>query len=170
MINIIWFKTVCLSFTVHSAVCLTTCPQPLSKTVRHSMRSSASSFNWQYPLLYVRPSSSYLRLLPLLPISLNLPFVFPLIICFRSQILHKMRPIQLACLLFSACRIHLSPWLSAIPLHFSHHLQGTISLAGIWKQNPACEYRKLIQSKVIRVQVLKSASTVSAPCSQPVNL
>jgi hypothetical protein len=33
-------------------------------------------------------------------------------------------------------------------------------LAGIWKQNPACGYQKLTHSKEIRVQTLKSVTTV----------
>ena len=33
----------------HSAVCLTTGPQPLLKPVLHTLRSSASSFHFQYP-------------------------------------------------------------------------------------------------------------------------
>jgi len=37
--------------------------------------------------------------------------------------------------------------------------------AGIWKQNPACGYQNLAQSREIRVQALKSITNVSAPWS-----
>ena len=47
-----------------SVICQTTGPKPLPKRFLHIVRSRASSFNWQYPLLSVRSSSSFLRLLP----------------------------------------------------------------------------------------------------------
>ena len=72
------------------------------------MRSSASSFNFQCPLVSLRPSSSCLRLLPRLPAPLILPSLFPSITSFRRQFLRKMWPIQLAVLLFIVCRIFLS--------------------------------------------------------------
>ena len=36
---------------IHFAVCLKTDPQPLPKPVLHRVRSSSSSFNFQYPLM-----------------------------------------------------------------------------------------------------------------------
>jgi hypothetical protein len=61
---------------VHSTVCLTTGPWPLPKLVLHRVRSSASSFNFQYLLFSLRSFSSCLRLLPCLPvISLLLNFL-----------------------------------------------------------------------------------------------
>ena len=58
-----------------SAVCLATAAQPLPKPVLHRLRSSAPSFNWQYPLVCLRSSSSCLHLLP--NHSLYLPFKNP---------------------------------------------------------------------------------------------
>ena len=52
---------------IHLVVCLTTGPKPLPKPALHIVRSIASFFNWQYPLLSLRSSSSFLRLLPRLP-------------------------------------------------------------------------------------------------------
>jgi hypothetical protein len=54
---------------IHSAVCLTTCPQPLPQTVLHTVRASASSFNLQYPLVSLRSPSSCSRLLLLLRVT-----------------------------------------------------------------------------------------------------
>ena len=65
--------------------------------VLHTVRSSVSSFNLQYPLFFLRPFSSCLLLLPRFPL---LPFICLSITCFRRQFLHKMWPIQLAILLF----------------------------------------------------------------------
>ena len=50
---------------------------PLSKRVRHTVRSSASSFNFQYPVVYL--SSSCLRFLLRLYIS-NVPSIFLLVV------------------------------------------------------------------------------------------
>ena len=41
-----------------SVICQTTGPKPLPKRFLHTVRSRASSFNWQYPLLSLRSSSS----------------------------------------------------------------------------------------------------------------
>jgi len=49
---------------IQSAHSLTTDPQPLPKPVLHRLRSSASSFNFQYRLVSLRSSSSCLHLLP----------------------------------------------------------------------------------------------------------
>ena len=72
------------------------------------MRCRASSFKWQYPLLSLRSTSSFLRLLlpHLLATSIS-PFIFPSITCFRRQFLRKMWPIQLAFLFLISCRIFL---------------------------------------------------------------
>ena len=60
------------------------------------MRSRASSFKWEYPLLSLRSSTSFLRLIPRLLVTSISPFIFPSITCFRRQFLRKMWPIQLA--------------------------------------------------------------------------
>ena len=75
-------------------VCLTTSPKPLPKRFLHIVRSKASSFKWEYPLLSLRSSSSFLRLLPRLLVTFISPFIFPSITCFRRQFLRKMWPIQ----------------------------------------------------------------------------
>ena len=49
---------------IHSVFCLTTGPKPPLKRFLHIVRSRASSFKWEYPLLFLRSSSSFLRLLP----------------------------------------------------------------------------------------------------------
>ena len=48
---------------------LTTGPNPRPKRAVHIVRSKASSFKWEYPLLSLRSSSSFLRLLPRLPVT-----------------------------------------------------------------------------------------------------
>ena len=92
---------------VHSAVSLTTRPQPLPKPVLYRVRSSASSFSFQCHLVSWRVSSSCVRLLPYLRVTLILPYIFPSITCFRRQVLHKMWPIQFAFLLFTVCMMFL---------------------------------------------------------------
>jgi len=52
-----------------SVICQTTGPKPLAKRFLHTVRSRASSFNSQYPLLSLRSSSNFLRLLPRLPVT-----------------------------------------------------------------------------------------------------
>ena len=80
----------------YSIVCLTTGPKPRPKRFLHIVRSKASSFKWEYPLLSLRSSSSFLRLLPRLLVACISPFIFSSITCFRRQFLRKMWPIQLA--------------------------------------------------------------------------
>ena len=80
----------------YSVCCLMTGPKPPPKRFLHIVRSKASSFKWEYPLLSLRSSSSFLRLLPRLLVTSISPFIFPSITCFRRQFLRKMWPIQLA--------------------------------------------------------------------------
>ena len=80
----------------YSAVCMTTGPKPLPKRFLHIVRSKASLFKWEYPLLSLRSSSSFLRLLPRPLVTSISPFIYPSITCFRRQFLRKMWPIQLA--------------------------------------------------------------------------
>jgi hypothetical protein len=58
---------------IHLAVCLTTGPKPLPKQAPQIVRSRASSFRCEYPLLFLRSSSSVLRLLPRLPVTSTPP-------------------------------------------------------------------------------------------------
>jgi hypothetical protein len=93
---------------IHSSViCHTTGPQPLPKRFLHLMRSTASSFKWEYPLLSPRSSSNCLRLLPRLLVTSFRPCIFPSITSFRRQFLRKIRPIQLAFRFLISCRIFL---------------------------------------------------------------
>jgi hypothetical protein len=79
---------------IHLVVCLTTGPKPLPNRALHIVRSRASNFKCEYPLLSLRSSSSFLRFLPRLPVTSISPFIFPWIIRCRRQFLHKMWPIQ----------------------------------------------------------------------------
>ena len=90
-----------------SVICQTTGPKPLPKRFLHIVRSRASSFNWQYPLLSLRSSSSFLRVLPRLLVTSICPFIFPSITHCRRQFLRKMWPIQLAFRFLISCRIFL---------------------------------------------------------------
>ena len=78
-----------------SVICQTTGQKPLPKRFLHTERSRASCFNWEYPLLSLRASSSFLRLLPRLLVTFICPFIFPSITCLRRQFLRKMWPIHL---------------------------------------------------------------------------
>ena len=73
-----------------SVICQTTGPKPLAKRFLHIVRSRASSFNSQYPLLSLRSSSNFLHLLPCLLVTSICPLIFPSITCFRKQFLRKM--------------------------------------------------------------------------------
>jgi hypothetical protein len=94
-------------------------PEPLPKRVLHRVRSGASSFNFQHSLFSLMSSSSFLSLLPRLPVTSIIPSFFPSIMCCRRQFLRKMWPIELAFLLFIDVG-HSSPPLLYVVLHFSH--------------------------------------------------
>ena len=76
---------------IHLVVCLMTGPKPLPKRALHTVQYRASSFKWEYPLLSLRLSSSFLHRLPVTSIP---PFIFPSITHGRRQFLRKMWPIQ----------------------------------------------------------------------------
>ena len=124
------------SIFIHLVVCLTTGPKPLPNRALHIVRSRASSFKREYPLLSLRSSSSFLRFLPRLPVTSIPPFVFPSITRCRRQFLRKIWPIQLAFLFLISCRIFLcsltlsntSSFLTwSVQLNFSILLQHHIS-------------------------------------------
>jgi hypothetical protein len=54
---------------IHLAVCLMTGSKPLPKRALHIVRYTASSFRCEYPVLFLRLSSSFLCLLPRLPVT-----------------------------------------------------------------------------------------------------
>jgi len=70
----------------------------------HRVRSVASSFNFQYSLISLRPSSSCVRVLRLSVTSILLSML-PVIWNYRRQFLCKVCPIQLHFLLFIVCGI-----------------------------------------------------------------
>ena len=74
---------------IHSVFCLTTGPKPSPKRFLHIVRFRASSFKWEYPILSLRSSSSFLRLLLRLLATSISPFIFPSITSFRRQFLRK---------------------------------------------------------------------------------
>ena len=93
------FTTPCIHLScsfIHLLVCITTGPRPLPKRALHIVRSRASSFKWEYPLLSLSSSSSFLRLLSRLPVTSIPPFIFPSITRSRRQFLRKTWPIQFA--------------------------------------------------------------------------
>ena len=154
-----WTPSVTRSFTpfIHSVFCLTTCPKPPPKRFLHIVRSRASSFKWQYPLLSLRSSSSFLRLLPRLLVTSISPFIFPAITCFRRQFRRKMWPIQLAFRFLISCRIFLSSltlsntssfhtW--SVQMSFSILLQHHISkLSGyFWSAAQSVQFSAKLQS------------------------
>ena len=67
------FPPVMYSF-IHLVVCLTTGPKSLANRALRIVRSRASSFKCEYPLLSLRSSSSFLRFLPRLPVTSIPPF------------------------------------------------------------------------------------------------
>ena len=71
---------------IHCVDCLTTGPQSVSERVLHRIRSSASSFNFQYLLVSLTSSNSCLRLLPGLPV--------PSSICTSITCFYKAVPTQ----------------------------------------------------------------------------
>jgi hypothetical protein len=92
---------------IHLVVFLTTGPKPLPKPALHIVRSRASSFKWENPLLSLKSSSSFVRLLPCLPVSSIDPCISPSITRCRRQFLRKMWPIQFAFRFSILCRIFL---------------------------------------------------------------
>jgi hypothetical protein len=89
-----------------SVICQTTGPQPLPKRFLHLMRSRASSFKWEYPLLSPRSSSNCLRLLPRLLVTSIRPFIFPSMTSFRRQFLRKIWPTSWICWYKNAVKSH----------------------------------------------------------------
>jgi len=105
IVNLILINKSARIHFIHLEFCLTTGPKPLPKRALHIVRSRVSFFKWQYPLLSLRSSSSFLRLLPRLPVTSIPSFIFPSITHCRRQFLRKMWPIQLALRLIISCRI-----------------------------------------------------------------
>ena len=99
-------------------LCLTTAPRRLPKRVLSRVRANASSLNFQYPVVSLRPYSSCFRLLRRLSVPSVSLCIVPSVTCFKRQFLRKMWPIQLAFLLYGGYPTH--PWLYVVLPHFSH--------------------------------------------------
>jgi len=151
-----------LIVTIHSVVCLTTGPHPLPMWVHHTVPSSATAFNFQYPLFCLISFNGCLCLLPHLPITSILCSIFPLIMHSRQQFLWKMWSIQLACLHFVVCRIFLSSLTvcntslltQSVQLNFfilrQHHTEKlcskySISLASSLNVSKICHWESLLR-------------------------
>ena len=96
---------------IHLVVCLMTGPKPLLKRALHIVRSRASSFKWEYPLLSLRSSNSFLRLLPCLPVISIRPCIFPSVTRCRRQFLRKMWPISFPSVYVFHVGYSSAPWL-----------------------------------------------------------
>ena len=84
----LYFYFLTYSF-IHSAVCRTTGPYFLPQWVLRRVWTSASSFDFQYPVFSLRSFNSLSRLLHRLPITSILSSIFPSITCFRRQFLWR---------------------------------------------------------------------------------
>ena len=73
----------CVGKFIHLVICLTTGKKPLPKRARHIVRSRASSFKWEYPLLSLRLPNSFLCLL------LRLPVTSHTYLCFGNRLSRK---------------------------------------------------------------------------------
>jgi len=102
-----WEYDIFIHSFIHLVVCLTTGPNPLPKRALHIVRSRASFFKWEYPLLSLRSSNSFLHLLSCFPVTSIPPCIFPSVTRCRRQFLRKIWPIQFAFLLRISCRIFL---------------------------------------------------------------
>ena len=140
---------------------VTTAPYPVEERISLRTWSSVSSFNFQNPLISLRLSSSCSHLLPRLPV----PYIFPSIMCFRRQFLHNIRPIQLAFLHFTVCRIFLSSYDSMSHFFISH----TIGPTDILHFSPAPHFKTIqIFSDVSKFRhhiKLHSEYSISTVCS-----
>jgi hypothetical protein len=71
---------------VHSFYSLSSSDRPISSSKASSRHSAIKCFlfSFPYPLFSLRSSSSCLSLLPPLPVTTILPYIFPSVTCFRS--------------------------------------------------------------------------------------
>ena len=81
-----FFSKSCQILFIHLVFCLTTGPKRPPRRFLHIVWSRASSFKWEYPLLSLRLSSSFLHLLPCLSVTSIPPFNLPSITRCRRQI------------------------------------------------------------------------------------
>jgi hypothetical protein len=83
-------------------------PLSLPNRVSHTVRSDTSCFNFQYSLVFLRPYSICLHLLPRIPVTYIHSSSFSSMVCFRRQFIRKMWPMQVSYHLFSVCSMFLS--------------------------------------------------------------
>ena len=135
-----------MSVFIHSVFCLTTGPKPPLKRFLHIVRSGAFSFKWEYPLLSLRSSSSFSRLLPRLLVTSISSFIFPSITCFRRYFLRKMWSIQLAFRFLVSCRIFLC---SLILSNTSSFLPWSVQLIFSILLQRICLYKQRSNIKIL---------------------
>jgi hypothetical protein len=113
---------------------LTIGPKLLPKRALHIVRSRDSSFRCEYPLLSLRLSSSFLRLLPRLLVTFIPSFIFPSITCCRRQLLRNtcVWQIQSAFRLLISCRILIC---FLTPNHTSLFLTRSVQMVSILLQH-----------------------------------
>ena len=92
--------------SIHLVVCLTTGPKSLPKRALHIVRSRASSFKWEYPIISWRSSSSFLRLLPCIPVTSIPSFIFLSVTRCRRQFLRSLPSVYVFHVGYSS-----APWL-----------------------------------------------------------
>jgi len=165
--KICWNKVTVQSF-IH-LVALRQVRSLIQSQLSNIVRSRASSFKWEYPLLSLRSSSSFLHLLPRLPVTSIPPFIFPSITHCRRQFLRKMWPIQLAFRFLISCRIFLcsltlsntSSFLAwSVQLVFSTHLQHHISKLSRCFWSTARNVHYTVPCKKILIELMEHKITV----------
>jgi hypothetical protein len=92
---------------------------PIATSTVSSPQSAicAPYFKFQYLLVFLRLSSSWLRLVRL-PIASIILSIWPSITCFRTQFLREMWPISLGFFSYAGCPF--PPWLFVILLQSTH--------------------------------------------------
>ena len=151
---------------IHLAVCLTAGPKPFPNRALHIVRSRASSFNCEYPLLSLSSSSSFPRFLPRLPVTSIPPLIFPSITRCRRQFLRKMWPIQLAFHFLISCRIFLCS-LTLYPINIFNFQKLKIQSKCTIIPSPLPSLRPFVAyHKILIPNVLPSSLPESSPFLQ----
>jgi len=132
-------------FHASSLCSLTAGSSPPPQRVLQTVRYSNFSFNVQYLLVFLRSSSSCLRLLPLISVLST----FHWVTCFRRLFLSKKRPNHLTFLHFIVRRIFFPIWLCVIIIF------NTIGLTDVPRPFQAPHFKTL---KVLLVWFLKCPS------------
>jgi hypothetical protein len=117
-------QTVLAGSFIHLVVWLTTGPKRLPKRALRIVRSRASSFKWEYPLLSLRSSNCFVRLILCLPVTSIPHCILPSVTRCRRQFLRKMWPIRWWVEIMKFLVMHFSapPW-HLFPLRFKYFQQ-----------------------------------------------